>query len=203
MPCGSGGEVGIAIVAPPPSPAHDEGVVTPGPHGVSIEHQRIMIAICGGSQHRTVHCGSHVTYYPKKGGKPGGRFEATCWQTWKHGIRCRVTRTSVGFRGQNEARGRRAGLLAAWLACAVFPKMQTNMPPRCRSCALTNEQNIGTPMLLSRTSGPRHEQLLREGETLEPRTSAEVACPRGYFCVWPFHVHKGSQCLQRREDLNK
>ena len=32
-PCGSGGEVGIAIVAPPPSLAHDEGVVTLGPHG--------------------------------------------------------------------------------------------------------------------------------------------------------------------------
>ena len=33
VPCGSGGEVGIAIVAPPPSLAHDESVVTLGPHG--------------------------------------------------------------------------------------------------------------------------------------------------------------------------
>ena len=33
VPSGSGGEVGIAIVAPPPSLAHDEGVVTLGPHG--------------------------------------------------------------------------------------------------------------------------------------------------------------------------
>ena len=48
--CGSGGEVDIAIVAPPRSLAHDEGVVTFGPHGhgVSIEHQRIILAIRGG-----------------------------------------------------------------------------------------------------------------------------------------------------------
>ena len=74
VPCGSGGEVGIAIVAPPPSPAHDEGVVTLGQHGhgVSIEHQRRILAIRGGSQHRTEYCGGHVNHYPKKDGKPGG-----------------------------------------------------------------------------------------------------------------------------------
>ena len=33
VPCGSGSEVGIAIVAPPPSPAHDKGVVTLGRMG--------------------------------------------------------------------------------------------------------------------------------------------------------------------------
>ena len=96
VPCGSGGEVGIAIVAPPLFPAHDEGVVTLGPHGhgVSIEYQRRILAIRGGSQHRTEYCGGHVTYYPKKDGKPRGRFDATCGQTWKHGIRCRLTRTT-------------------------------------------------------------------------------------------------------------
>ena len=122
VPCGSGGEGRIAIVAPPLSPAHDEGVVTLGPHGrgVSIEHQRRILAIRGGSQHRTEYCGGHVTNHPKKDGTPGGRFEATCGQTWKHGIRCRLTRSSVGVRSQNEARGRPLGLLAAWLACAVF-----------------------------------------------------------------------------------
>ena len=57
---------------------------------------------------------------PKKDGKPGGRFDAACGQTWKHGIRCRLTRTFVGVRSQNEARVRPLGLLAAWLACAVF-----------------------------------------------------------------------------------
>ena len=87
VPCGSGGEVGIAIVAPPLSPlgpqARVEGVVKPGPHG---------------------------------------RFEASCGQTWKHGIRCRLTSACVGVRGQNEARGRPLGLQAAWLACARFSK---------------------------------------------------------------------------------
>ena len=47
VPRGSRGEVGIAIVAPPLSLAHDVGVVTLGPHGhgVSIEHQRRILAI--------------------------------------------------------------------------------------------------------------------------------------------------------------
>ena len=152
VPRGSDGEVGIATVAPPPSPAHDEGVVTLGPHGhgVSIGHQRRILAIRGGSQHRTEHFG-HVTHHPKKDGKPGGRFEATCGQIWKHGIRCRLTRTFVGVRSQNEARGRP---LASWQRGSLvlyFPKMQTNMPPQCRSCVLANGQNNGAPLLLSRT----------------------------------------------------
>ena len=71
VPCGSGGEVGIAIVAPSPSPAHDEGVVTLGPHGhgVSIEHQRRILAIRGGSQHRTEYCGGHVHLLSEEGRK--------------------------------------------------------------------------------------------------------------------------------------
>ena len=114
----------------PPSPARDEGVVTNGPHGVSIEHQRRSLAIRGGCQHRAAYGGGHVTNYPKKDGKFGGRFEATCGQTWKHGIRCRWTRTSVGVHGQNEARGRLLGLFGSVARlCCIFPKMQTNTPP--------------------------------------------------------------------------
>ena len=52
LPSGSGGEVGIAIVAPPPSPAHDESVVTPGPHGVSIERQCRILALESGESRR-------------------------------------------------------------------------------------------------------------------------------------------------------
>ena len=36
------------------------------------------------------------------------------------GIRCRLTRTSLCGRGQNQAGGRPLGLVAAWLACAGF-----------------------------------------------------------------------------------
>ena len=43
VPCGSGGEVGLAIVPPSPSPLgpqmHDEGVVTRGRHLASVEHR--------------------------------------------------------------------------------------------------------------------------------------------------------------------
>ena len=82
MPCGTGDEAGIAIVAPPPClVAHDEGMVTLGPRGVSFEHQRKILASRGGSQHAlcTVEATSPTT--PKIAGKLGGRFEATCGQT--------------------------------------------------------------------------------------------------------------------------
>ena len=71
--------MGIAIVAPPPSLVHDEGVVTlrPHGHGVSIEHQRRILAIRGGRQHRTGYCGGHLAHHPQKDGKPRGRVEAT------------------------------------------------------------------------------------------------------------------------------
>ena len=162
VPCGSGGEVGIAIVAPPPSPAHD---AWPHGHGVSIEHQRRILAIRRGGQHRTEYCGGHVTYYPKKDGKPGGRFEATCGRIWKHGIRYRLTRTWVGIRSQNEERGRPSLVL-------YFPKMQTKMPPPflCfgeraeRRNALVAQPNGADLAMLERP--------LREGESLEPQTSA-------------------------------
>ena len=115
-----------------------------------MEHQRRILAIRGGRQHRTEYCGGHLAYYPKKDRKPGGQFDATCGQTWKHGIRCRLTRTCVGVRSQDEARGRPLAFWQRGSLVVYFPKMQTKMPPQCRSCVLANGQNIGTPLLLSR-----------------------------------------------------
>ena len=175
VPCGSGGEVGIAIVAPPPSPAHDEGVVTLGQHGhgVSIEHQRRILAIRGGSQHRTEYCGGHVAYYPKKDGKPGGRVAATCGQTWKHGIRCRLTRTSVGVRNQNEARGRplafwqRGSFVLYFRGCkehaSAVPFLCFGERAEHRNDLVAQPNGADIAML---------ERPLREGESLEPQTSA-------------------------------
>ena len=89
---------------------------------MDMEHQRRILAIRGGRQHRTEYCGGHLAYYPKKDGKPGGRFDATCGQTWKHGIRCRLTRTWVGVRSQNEARGRPLAFWQRGSLCGVFSK---------------------------------------------------------------------------------
>ena len=167
-----------------------------GPHRVSIEHWRRVLAIRGGSQHRTVYCGGHAIYHPKKDGTRGGRFAATCGQSWNHCIRRRLTRTSFGVRGQNEARGRLCGFWQRGSLVLYFPKMQTNMPPPWLSCALTNKQDIGVPLLLSGTEvtllcwndlcatvrGWRHRHWHKW----------RVAAGLG---VWTLHVHGGAQCL--------
>ena len=98
--------------------------MTLGPHGhgVSIEHQRRNLAIQARRHNRSELCGGHLAYYPQKDGKPGGRVEATCGQTWKHGIRCRLTRTWVGVRSQNEARGRPLAFWQRGSLCGVSSK---------------------------------------------------------------------------------
>ena len=100
--------------------------------------------------------------------------EATCGQTWKRGIRCRLTRTSVGIRSQDEARGRPLGLLAAWLACAVFSDdadehasavlfLRFGERAEHRNALVAQPNGADIAML---------ERLLREGESLEPQTLA-------------------------------
>ena len=163
--------MGIAIVAPPPSPAHCEGVVTPGPHGSAWSISTESLPFVAGASIPLHTAEANVTYYPQKDGKPGCRFEATCGQTRKHGIRCRLTRTSVGVRGWKEARGRPLGLLAAWLACAVFSKdacpavpfLCFNERAEHRNALVTQQNGADLAML---------ERPLREGESLEPQTSA-------------------------------
>ena len=200
VPCGSGGEVGIATVPPPLSPAHDEGLCDAWAAS-SISAEFLPFVAGASIALHTVEATSPTT---------GGRFEATCGQTWKHGTRCRLTRTSVGVRGQNEARGRPLGLLAAWLAGALCSEdadeHASAVPFLCfderaehRNALITLQNGADLAML---------ERPLREGESLEPQTSAQVACRRGSLRVWPLHVQclyfnmTLTRCLQRREVLN-
>ena len=176
VPCGSGGDVGIAIVAPPLSLAHDVGVVTLGPHGhgVSNEHQRRILAIRGGRQHRTEYCGAHLACYPKKGLKT--------WWSSRSNLRADLEAwdsvpfdAHLGWRSQPERSTRQSlGLLAAWLACAVFSKdadeHASAVPFLCfgervehRNALVAQPSGADLAML---------EPALREGESLESQTSA-------------------------------
>ena len=62
-----------------------------------------------------------------------------------------------------------ASRLAFWQRGSLvlyFPKIQTNMPPRFRSCDLARAEHRNA-LVLAMLEGP-----LREGESLEPETSA-------------------------------
>ena len=172
VPCGSGGEVGIAIVAPPPSPAHDKGVVTLGPHvhGASAQN----------SCHSRRAAASHwILWRPSR--PPPKERRKTWWS-----IRCNLRTDleawhSVPFdahlcwRSQPERSMRQAlGLLAAWLACGVFSKdadeHASAVPFLC-----FGERAEHRNALVAQPSGADHAMLeppLREGESLEPQTSA-------------------------------
>ena len=107
---------------------------------------------------------------PKKDGKPGGRFDATCGQTWKHGIRCRLTH--LCWSSQPERSTRQAlGLLAAWLACAVFSEdadeHASAVPFLC-----FGERAEHRNALVGQPNGADLAMLGAKVRVLEPQTSA-------------------------------
>jgi hypothetical protein len=116
---GSSSDV-FGLVAPPPAPpAHDADlpplpppVDPPLPPALGARGPR------DAGLEKTKYRGGHITYYPNKGGKEGGRFQCCCPNVAGHGNRCRITRTSLASARHwiNPEQGRPLGVMAAWLA---------------------------------------------------------------------------------------